>query len=553
MSIGRAPTDTNSEVRSGPLPTRRLDFTPTPAVRSARRRGQYVTCPSCESSSQRYLFHRTGARFVRCKACGVVYADPIDPAENLGLTGPSVMGDQSASDRRNATGNFAALITRISAIYEGRHHRPPRAVLVVGRWNPEFAKAASGSTRVTGVADVVEIPRESAGWSLLSLLGARLHEFDIIVLNDLLESVHQPERILSGLATRLPASSLIAVAFTNMRSLPSRTVRRRSRSFFSGRVAFYDASNLELLMWRLGFRRIANGRLSWRYSLGYVASRLGAGQAVEHGLKTSRLSDLSVRIASGHEVILFEPSADATAERLSIIVPVYNEERYVAAVLTTLLSKHLPIDREVVIVESNSSDRSRDIVRTFEDQPGVRVIYQDRPRGKGHAVRAALEQVTGSVILIQDADFEYDIDDYDALLEPILQRRAAFVLGSRSLGLDDWKVRKYAHSRVKGYMMNFAQVVFARTFNVLYQQRVSDINTMLKVFRRECIEGCDLTGSGFNFDIELVCKIVRNGFSPFEVPVNYVARSFDEGKKINFLLDAYPSYYQLFRCRLGRL
>ena len=99
--------------------------------------------------------------------------------------------------------------------------------------------------------------------------------------------------------------------------------------------------------------------------------------------------------------------------------------------------------------------------------------------------------------------------------------------------------------------MNFAQVVFAKTFNVLYQQRVTDVNTMFKVFRRECIDGVDFDGNGFNFDIELACKIVRNGFEPMEVPVNYVARGFDEGKKINFLIEVYPSYYQLFRCRFG--
>ena len=93
--------------------------------------------------------------------------------------------------------------------------------------------------------------------------------------------------------------------------------------------------------------------------------------------------------------------------------------------------------------------------------------------------------------------------------------------------------------------------MFARTFNVLYQQKVTDINTMFKVFRRDCLDGVHLLGNGFNFDIELVCKIVRNGYDPLEVPVNYVARSFEEGKKINFLLDAYPSYYQLFRCRFG--
>ena len=104
-----------------------------------------------------------------------------------------------------------------------------------------------------------------------------------------------------------------------------------------------------------------------------------------------------------------------------------------------------------------------------------------------------------------------------------MQRRTSFVLGSRSLGLDDWKVRRYPTSRIKGFLMNFAQVLFAQTFNVLYQQNVTDINTMFKVFRRECIDGCHFTGDGFNFDMELVCKIVRNGFEPLEVPVNYVA------------------------------
>jgi glycosyltransferase involved in cell wall biosynthesis len=191
-------------------------------------------------------------------------------------------------------------------------------------------------------------------------------------------------------------------------------------------------------------------------------------------------------------------------------------------------------------------------VRSFEGVPNVRVVYQEQALGKGNAVRAALQVASGTIVLIQDADFEYDLDDYDALLEPILQRRASFVLGSRSLGLDDWKVRRYATSPVKSMLTNLAQVAFAKTFNLLYQQNVTDINTMLKVFRRECIQGCHFTGDGFNFDIELVCKIVRNGFAPLEVPVNYVARGYDEGKKIYFL-DAYPSYRELFRCRFGRI
>ena len=531
---------------------RQLDFTPTPAVESARRRAEYIACPACRSESQHYLFHRTGARFVRCRACGLVYADPIDPAQRADFAVDTRPEPESAVERRNARANFASMVERIVAAYERRSGRAPGQILILGQWHTGLAGAYTGPSRILTASDVVEDPAELAGGPLATTLGDRLGEFDVVLLLDLLEAVDDPGSLLGGLAARLHSEALVAVAFSNMRALATRTLRRRSKSFVSHKIALYDAENLEQLMWRLGFSRVDNERLTSAYSLGYVADRMGAAPAIRQGLARSGLARLTLRAASGREVILFQPNAVRAAEKLSIIMPVYNEERYVADVLRTLLAKQLPVEREIIVVESNSKDRSREIVRGFDGEPGVTVIYQDEARGKGNAVRDALRVASGSIILIQDADFEYDIDDYDALLEPILQRRSAFVLGSRSLGLDDWKVRQYANSRVKAYLMNFAQVMFAQTFNVLYQQKVTDINTMLKVFRRECIEGVDLSGNGFNFDIELVCKIVRNGFSPFEVPVNYVARSFEEGKKINFLLDAYPSYWQLFRCRMGK-
>jgi hypothetical protein len=126
------------------------------------------------------------------------------------------------------------------------------------------------------------------------------------------------------------------------------------------------------------------------------------------------------------------------------------------------------------------------------------------------------------------------------------------VLGSRTLGLDDWKIRRFARSRSKAFLMNVAHVFFARIFNVLYQQRVTDPATMFKVFRRECVEGIEFVATRFNFDIELVCMLARKGYSPMEVPVNYVARGFDEGKKVEFLRDFFPSVLMFFRCRLRR-
>jgi glycosyltransferase involved in cell wall biosynthesis len=268
----------------------------------------------------------------------------------------------------------------------------------------------------------------------------------------------------------------------------------------------------------------------------------------------SPLATLATPVRAGNRVIIFQrqPERDLAAEKLSIIMPVFNEARYCQRIIETVLAKRLPIDKELIIVESNSTDGSREIVQSFDGRPGVRVVLQDRPRGKGFAVRAGLEAATGTIILIQDADFEYDVDDYDALLEPILQHRAAFVLGSRSLGLDDWKVRKFGQDRLKGLVLNAAQVSFAQTFNVLYQQKVTDVNTMFKVFRTECLDGINLEGDGFELDIELVCRLTKNGYSPMEVPVNYIARGFAEGKKIKFGRESVLSYLAFLRYRFKK-
>jgi Glycosyl transferase family 2/Methyltransferase domain len=529
---------------------RRFEFTPTPAVQSARRRGQYIPCPACHSQQQRYLFHRTGVRFVRCRACGLVYADPIDPGARKYFDIESLGQHDRAIDRRHAVADFRDLLTTVVDDYTRRLGRAPSKVLVVGRWMREFTTVLPG-VEVTLAVDLCGDEGKLANQPLTESIGAALGDFDIVLLHELLEATSNPITVLDGLAAAMAPDATLTVAFANMKALANRVLRRSWKRFFDRKVSYYDADNLEVLLASAGFRRLGQESVRTRYSLGYVGARLDLHPALRWVLRVTGSSLASVSVAAGDEVASFVPFAPGAVELLSIIVPVYNEELYLRQVLDALLAKELPIDKEVIIVESASTDSSREIVKSFERKPGVRVLYQERARGKGNAVREALEHARGTIVLIQDADFEYDLDDYDALLEPIVQRRSSFVLGSRSLGIDNWKVRQYATSPVKSFLMNFAQLVFARTFNALYQQKVTDINTMFKVFRRDCLDGVHLLGNGFNLDIELVCKIVRNGYDPLEVPVNYVARSFDEGKKINFLLDAYPSYYQLFRCRFG--
>jgi hypothetical protein len=232
-------------------------------------------------------------------------------------------------------------------------------------------------------------------------------------------------------------------------------------------------------------------------------------------------------------------SAGDTRRKCSIIVPVFNEKATFAELMRRLLNKrldHLGVEREIILVESNSTDGTREQVAAFSQTPGVKVLYQDRPRGKGHAVRAGLAAASGDIVLIQDADLEYDVDDYDDLLEPLLQGRAAFVLGSRHSG--HAKMRQFSDQVLLGEVLNFGHLCFTTLINVLYGQNMRDPFTMFKVFRRDCLYGLAFECNRFDFDHELVIKLVLKGYRPLEIPVNYRSRSFKQGKKIRPFRDA---------------
>jgi glycosyltransferase involved in cell wall biosynthesis len=160
---------------------------------------------------------------------------------------------------------------------------------------------------------------------------------------------------------------------------------------------------------------------------------------------------------------------------------------------------------------------------------------QERPRGKGHAVRAALPKARGEVILIQDGDLEYSVDDYHALLEPIASGRHAFVLGTRhGRGM---RIRVFKDQPVTAFLLNGAHWAFTLLLNVTLRTWLTDPFTMYKVFRRECVDGVSFHCDRFDFDWELLIKLTRRGHRPFEVPVRYRSRSFKQGKKIRVFRD----------------
>jgi glycosyltransferase involved in cell wall biosynthesis len=242
--------------------------------------------------------------------------------------------------------------------------------------------------------------------------------------------------------------------------------------------------------------------------------------------------------------------------KVSIIIAVYNEAATVGTLLERVWTQTLPqIAKEIVIVESNSTDGSRDIVAEFaarhaaDPQVRILVIYQDAPRGKGNAVRQGLAIATGDILMIQDADLEYDVADYPDLLLPIIEERAAFVLGSRHMGPNSWKIRKFAHGGLRASVMNLGGMLFHACFNVLYGTKLTDPTTMYKVFRADCLEGLSLECDRFDFDFELLGKLIRSGFIPLEIPVSYKSRGFDEGKKIRMFRDPLTWVVALFRYR----
>jgi glycosyltransferase involved in cell wall biosynthesis len=233
-------------------------------------------------------------------------------------------------------------------------------------------------------------------------------------------------------------------------------------------------------------------------------------------------------------------------------MPVYNEASTITQILDEILAfQHDQVDVELIIVESNSTDGTRALVEPYGKHARVTLVFQEVARGKGNAVREAFRWVRGDIILIQDGDTEYRIDDYPALLEPILNGRTDFVLGNRHV--PGKPIREVPDYWMLSRVMNGAHWVLLTLFNVTYRTRLRDPFTMFKVFRTKCIEDVEFVADRFDFDWELMAKLVRRGFHPVEIPVSYEARGFHKGKKIRPFRDPPTWIAACFRFRFCRL
>ncbi len=238
---------------------------------------------------------------------------------------------------------------------------------------------------------------------------------------------------------------------------------------------------------------------------------------------------------------------------VSVVIPVYNEIPTVRAALDALVAKRIAgYDLQLIIVESNSTDGSRDAVLSYRGRPGVTIILEETPKGKGHAVRAGLAAAKGDIVMIQDADLEYDLSDYERLLAPIASGERAFVLGTRH-SKKGWAIRKFTDQKVRAAVLNLAHWTFTLMINASLGIWLTDPFTMYKVFRRDCIQGLRLECNRFDFDWELLIKLVRKGYRPIEIPVSYRSRSFSEGKKVSMFRDPVSWMYALAKYRFQPL
>jgi glycosyltransferase involved in cell wall biosynthesis len=226
--------------------------------------------------------------------------------------------------------------------------------------------------------------------------------------------------------------------------------------------------------------------------------------------------------------------------KLSVIMPVFNERNTVVEAIRRARSVDIPLAREIVVVDDGSDDGTAQILTQLEDST-VRVVHHPVNRGKGAAIRTGLTHVTGDLVIIQDADLEYDPEDWPKLLAPVLKGKTRVVYGSRFTG--ERRNMLFWHW-VGNRFLSFVT-------NALYNTTLSDMETCYKLFDRKLIDSISLRSERFGFEPEVTAKILRTGERIYEVPISYAGREFDEGKKITWK-DGFNALYVLVACRFGR-
>ncbi len=253
----------------------------------------------------------------------------------------------------------------------------------------------------------------------------------------------------------------------------------------------------------------------------------------------SRLGDVDQVITSELEAYRSATLGDDVTPRqdclVSIIIPVFNERNTIARVISRVAA--LPLSKQIVVVDDHSDDGTREILERLGDLPQIDIIFHDVNQGKGAALRTGLEQAIGKILVIQDADLEYDPREIPGLVSPIMRGEAEIVYGSRFLS-DQHQDKSWIH--------RFGNAVLTQASNFFSGLKLTDMETCYKAFHREVLKCLELDQNRFGIEPELTAKLARRGYRFAEVPISYRPRSYAEGKKIG-IRDLFKAFYCIGR------
>jgi hypothetical protein len=467
---------------------------PAKSMKRPRREKQpnaLTDCPVCSSAELEYAFVVEKYPICQCRSCSLLFLNPQPPLVHPEIPASRALSETARTESRKVFDRLASYAKSEVG-----------SVLIIHSDAPLLESEAA--TR--GMAPIA-FPHSTAV-STIRACGAGA--VDACILFGSLEQVPRPQELLDAIRFVLKPDGSLLVNTASIDGMPDRLMNDRWAGFSVRNYFYFGVNTLQNLLLKAGFGE----------PLVYLDRRPG-------------------RSFDNRLTILARPVEISQTPRLSVIVPAYNERATFSQLIDLVLNKQIEnVDIEVIIVESNSTDGTREDVLKCREHPRVKVILEDRPQGKGHAVRAGLAQATGDVILIQDADLEYDINEYETLIAPILAFEQNFVIGSRHKGLGGtWKIRKFSDSAGLSHFFNFGHLLFLTLFNRIYGQNLADPFSMFKVFRRDCVYGLDFECNRFDFDFEIAIKLIRKGYRPVEIPINYESRSIAEGKKVTMFRD----------------
>ncbi len=232
---------------------------------------------------------------------------------------------------------------------------------------------------------------------------------------------------------------------------------------------------------------------------------------------------------------------------LSIIIPVYNEKDTILEILKRVEAVNLEtIKKEIIIIDDFSTDGTRGILKKLENTKSYKITYHEENMGKGAAIRSGLKYALGDIVLIQDADLEYNPENYKELIKPIVDGKFNVVYGSRFLN-------QPFSSKQKWFLPThyLGNKILSLMTSILYFKNITDMETCYKVFKKEVLDGITIESNGFNIEPEITAKLLKKGYKILEIPISYTSRGFEEGKKIR-MKDGFVALYTLLKYKFSR-